>query len=163
MPFVIREHPTLLALLNGVQFLAHACGSISEEIDEVTAELFLVVPGHRLAEDHETPGYVAPVKDGSPAADVATTDAQKPAATAGGRKNRQAATQQAAVQSESAASSATEGNGTLVTGAVEAPAATVIQDSAAASSSNETPAPAADEAATAPSESTGEADKSPLF
>lgn len=80
MPFVIREHAQLLARLNGVKFDLHACGSISEEIDDAAAAKFLAVPGHRLAEDHEIPGFVAPVSKPAPAA--AKSKAGKGAAAA---------------------------------------------------------------------------------
>jgi hypothetical protein len=103
MPFVIREHPTLLDRLNGVKFETHASGSISVEVDEVTAARFLLVPGYRIAEDQEVPGYVAPVEVlAAPAAKVATA-AQKPA-----RKTA----------AKAGASAATEGNDTEVTVAV---------------------------------------------
>jgi hypothetical protein len=60
MPFIIREHPTHLTPINGVAFAVHEAGSISAEVGDELAELFLSVPLFRLAEDDELPEGVKP-------------------------------------------------------------------------------------------------------
>lgn len=68
MPFIIREHPTHLTPINGVAFAVHEAGSISAEVGDELAELFLSVPLFRLAEENELPEGLkpAPVKDEPP-------------------------------------------------------------------------------------------------
>lgn len=73
MPFIIREHPTHLTPINGVAFAVHEAGSISDEVGDELAELFLSVPLFRLAEEDELPeGFKpAPVKVPEPPKETA--------------------------------------------------------------------------------------------
>lgn len=73
MPFIIREHPTHLTPINGVAFAVHEAGSISTEVGDELAELFLSVPLFRLAEDDELPeGFKpAPVEEAPPPKETA--------------------------------------------------------------------------------------------
>lgn len=62
MPILIRELPHLLTPINGVAFAVHEAGSISDEMDDDLAELFLAVPSFRLATDADLPEPKVPTE-----------------------------------------------------------------------------------------------------
>lgn len=62
MPILIRELPHLLTPINGVAFAVHEAGSISDEMDDDLAELFLAVPSFRLATDADLPEPQVPAE-----------------------------------------------------------------------------------------------------
>ena len=91
MPFIIREHPTHLTPINGVAFAVHEAGSISDEVGDELAELFLSVPLFRLAEEDELPEGIKPTP---------VKESTLPRETAAQKKVREKAEKEAAAKLE---------------------------------------------------------------
>jgi hypothetical protein len=108
---ILCKLPNAAEVINGVKFITHKLGVVSEEIEDEVAEHFLKIPGY--------------VRFGAPAKTAATSDATTDASTAAAT----AATAAAATAATPAADAATA---TAATASAAAPAATDAAATAAA-------------------------------
>ena len=65
---VIRRKPGLLTPINGVKFEPHTFGSISEQIPDRVAQLFLRVPGYEIELPATPPAPISPATPPAPPA-----------------------------------------------------------------------------------------------
>lgn len=72
MAKVICNLPNASELINGVKFVSHKDGMISEEIDKDEAEAFLDIPGYKLVTKEAA---AKPASAEKPAADEKPADA----------------------------------------------------------------------------------------